>query len=311
MILKTGGRGFARYATALVFAFTVSTSLVGFPTSTSNSDLRDPHYNTFYDDFETAEKAAKGRSNDDGLKKLSQSLARLEKSLGQPSPEEREALDAWRKVLEPLQDEHELTKIQEVNTKVNARPYVEDIKNWDVNDYWASPVEFLMRGGDCEDFAIAKYFSLRILGVPAERMNIKVVKDTTKFIKDSKEHVAHAILVVDLEDGQQLALDNQSSTTEFVDTLDHYKPLYVVNARGLDVDKVITSKQTRVATASLDLDLSAKYESWDHKAADFMFSADSSWRSFITTPLTEWPASLIHRPETQDDKSVLFHPRDP
>ena len=40
-------------------------------------------------------------------------------------------------------------------------------------DQWASPAEFAARGaGDCEDFAIAKYFALIGAGVPAARLRI-------------------------------------------------------------------------------------------------------------------------------------------
>ncbi len=49
-----------------------------------------------------------------------------------------------------------------------------------MNDYWASPLEFLgAGGGDCEDYSIAKYFSLLELGVPDERLRMVYVKALT------------------------------------------------------------------------------------------------------------------------------------
>ncbi len=84
---------------------------------------------------------------------------------------------------------------------MNKVRYIGDQKNWGKSDYWATPIEFLTYGGDCEDFAIAKYVSLRALGVPDRAMRIAIVKDTQKGI-------AHAILIVYTEDGP-MVLDNQ------------------------------------------------------------------------------------------------------
>jgi predicted transglutaminase-like cysteine proteinase len=45
------------------------------------------------------------------------------------------------------------------------------------SDHWASPLELLARGeGDCEDFAIAKYFSLLALGVPRAQLRLVYVQ---------------------------------------------------------------------------------------------------------------------------------------
>ena len=70
----------------------------------------------------------------------------------------------WKSGLEkfrgmPLQD-----MANSVNNMMNKIQYIGDKKNWGKSDYWETPVEFLTYGGDCEDFAIAKYVSLRALG---------------------------------------------------------------------------------------------------------------------------------------------------
>jgi predicted transglutaminase-like cysteine proteinase len=55
--------------------------------------------------------------------------------------------------------------------------FIDDILQWKVDDYWATPLEFLMTGaGDCEDFAIAKYFTLKELGIEESKMRITYVK---------------------------------------------------------------------------------------------------------------------------------------
>ena len=58
--------------------------------------------------------------------------------------------------------------------------FVDDLSHWGKEDYWATPIEFLgSRGGDCEDFTIAKYFSLRELGIADEKLRLVYVKALT------------------------------------------------------------------------------------------------------------------------------------
>ena len=71
----------------------------------------------------------------------------------------------------------EMPILRKVNDFFNHVPYYEDIDHWRVQDYWATPVEMLAsNGGDCEDYAIAKYLTLKDLGIPVERMRITYVK---------------------------------------------------------------------------------------------------------------------------------------
>ena len=108
-----------------------------------------------------------------------------------------------------------------VNDLMNSVQYISDKRNWGRSDYWATPIEFLERGGDCEDFAIAKYAALRALGVPDSRMRVAIVKDTQK-------NIAHAVLIVYGEDGP-LILDNQIKTVRADNSIRHYKPIYSIN----------------------------------------------------------------------------------
>jgi predicted transglutaminase-like cysteine proteinase len=60
------------------------------------------------------------------------------------------------------------------NRRVQSR---EDTELWGQIDYWASPLEMLDKGAaDCEDFAIAKYFSLLALGMPVEKLRLVYVR---------------------------------------------------------------------------------------------------------------------------------------
>ncbi len=67
--------------------------------------------------------------------------------------------------------------LEETNRFFNRQIFIDDIKLWGQNDYWASPAEFLaVGGGDCEDFSIAKYFTLREMGFTDESLRLIYVK---------------------------------------------------------------------------------------------------------------------------------------
>jgi predicted transglutaminase-like cysteine proteinase len=84
---------------------------------------------------------------------------------------------AWFEVLSLSSNLQESEKLQKINNFFNLLYFIDDIKLWGEENYWATPVEFIgANGGDCEDFAIAKYFSLLALGVPDEKMRITMVK---------------------------------------------------------------------------------------------------------------------------------------
>lgn len=112
-----------------------------------------------------------------------------------------------------------------VNSLMNKQRYILDNKNWGKSDYWATPIEFLTRGGDCEDFAIAKYVALRALGVEEERMRIAIVHDNIK-------NIPHAILIVYSAEGA-LVLDNQNPDVKKADSLrTRYRPIFSINRQA-------------------------------------------------------------------------------
>ena len=117
-------------------------------------------------------------------------------------------INAWRDKIESLKGLGLLEKLQAVNDYLNQAPYVVDMINWGIKDYWSSPGEFFSRFGDCEDYAIAKFLTLRELGMPSKNMRIVVLQDQSL-------NVAHAVLAIYLAD-RTLVMDNQRLwTTRF------------------------------------------------------------------------------------------------
>lgn len=67
--------------------------------------------------------------------------------------------------------------VERVNRTINAIPARSDFDNWSQTDYWATPSELLQRGaGDCEDFAIAKYYLLRAHGVRPDELRLMIAR---------------------------------------------------------------------------------------------------------------------------------------
>lgn len=91
-----------------------------------------------------------------------------------------------------------------VQHRVNASiRYLPDSAAFGTPDYWASPLEVMMKAGDCEDFAIAKYLMLRSLGIASTQMKIVA-------LRDSRSGEFHAILAV-RQGAAWVYLDNRLS----------------------------------------------------------------------------------------------------
>ncbi len=134
-------------------------------------------------------------------------------------------LHTWHALIEGLRGKSPAHQLDRVNRFVNQVRYRTDERNWGRRDYWAAPREFFARGGDCEDFAITKYLSLRALGFRTEDMRLLVLWDL-------KREAAHAVLVV-RQKGQELVLDNLHSRVVSLAGLPHYQVHYSVNDQSV------------------------------------------------------------------------------
>lgn len=147
-------------------------------------------------------------------------MARFEQQMGTQSNTPR--VQSWKASIKRLQGMSEADKVAGVNDYVNKVNYIEDRQNYNKSDYWATPIEFFARGGDCEDFAIAKYASLRALGFRADQMRIAIVQDKIK-------NIPHAILIVYTDEGT-FVLDNQDKRTRTASDVNRYKPIFSINS---------------------------------------------------------------------------------
>lgn len=149
-------------------------------------------------------------------------FSRFETAMSQPHG--KKALASWQNEIASYKGLPLETMAKRVNSYINEQPYILDNRNWGLSDYWSTPVEFFQRGGDCEDFAIAKYVSLRALGVPEERLRIAIVHDLQK-------DIPHAVLVVYTDSGA-LILDNQNDRAEKASRVSRYRPIFTINRQA-------------------------------------------------------------------------------
>ena len=90
--------------------------------------------------------------------------------------EAKEDVAKWRQLVAELQSDDLDEKLYQINRFFNRFDFVDDLVHWQQKDYWATPIEFISTGaGDCEDYTIAKYFSLIELGVPEQQLRLMYV----------------------------------------------------------------------------------------------------------------------------------------
>jgi predicted transglutaminase-like cysteine proteinase len=156
-------------------------------------------------------------------------LNKITKKYGEKAKKRAVILD---KVLHNAKGKDTLHKLKDVNDFWNKIKYRRDKSVWGKKDYWAAPFEFLGRGaGDCEDYAIAKYYSLRELGIPEKKLRItyvKLLRRRTKFEE------AHMVLTYYHKPGATpIVLDNVNKKLKLASKRKDLRPVYSFNASGL------------------------------------------------------------------------------
>lgn len=152
-------------------------------------------------------------------------LSEVERSFG---PVAKHRLLAWQDLILANQSHGEWQRLNATNKFFNRTRFVSDQEHWGKADYWATPVEMLCTdGGDCEDFSLAKYFTLKELAIPMQRMRLTYVKSLTL-------NQAHMVLAFyEYPEDEPLILDNL--TNKIVPASARYDllPVYSFNGDGL------------------------------------------------------------------------------
>ena len=159
---------------------------------------------------------------------VSERMLRQAQRLG-PSVAARAQLLA-QEIME-AQDLEEESRLKGVNTFFNRAIQFRDDKDvWGQLDYWASPLEMMNRGqGDCEDFAIAKYFALMAAGVPSAKLRLVYVRAQIGAVTQ-----AHMVLAYYRDPlAEPLILDNLLGDIRPASRRPDLKPVFSFNAEGM------------------------------------------------------------------------------
>ena len=142
----------------------------------------------------------------------------------------------WAAFVDSLKGLELDAQLDRVNGEMNRYRYILDIVNWGVKDYWATPFQFFGKDGDCEDYAIAKFVTLKLAGVDPARMRIVVLQDLNL-------RIAHAVLAVYRDDRVRI-LDNQIRQVIDSDAIRHYQPMYSINETAWWLPRAVAAKPT-------------------------------------------------------------------
>ena len=156
-------------------------------------------------------------------------IAALQQSYGERAGKRGKA---WFKLMQPKEQHSELERLKKVNQFFNMFRFIDDSKLWGISNYWATPIEFIgVNGGDCEDYSIAKYFTLLELGIADEKMRITMVKA----VKLNQYHMVLAYY--ETPSAMPLILDNLDGVIKPASQRNDLIPVYSFNASQLWLNK--------------------------------------------------------------------------
>ena len=137
-------------------------------------------------------------------------------------------IERWQAIIRSAGKLAEREKLRVTNDFFNRMRFVSDQVLWGQEDYWATPLETLVaNGGDCEDFSIAKYFTLREMGIPQDKLRLT-------YVKALNLNQAHMVLTYfETPDADPLVLDNLDRNIKPASNRHDLLPVYSFNGEGL------------------------------------------------------------------------------
>lgn len=146
-----------------------------------------------------------------------------------------QVFEDWRRLIETSRTLDTPDQLRRVNEFFNRRlQFADDQQIWGQSDYWATPMETLGKGqGDCEDFTIAKYFTLLSIGVPNEKLRLIYAKAVIGG-PGSTVVQAHMVLAYyPAPDADPLVLDNLITEILPASRRNDLLPIFSFNSAGI------------------------------------------------------------------------------
>jgi predicted transglutaminase-like cysteine proteinase len=168
----------------------------------------------------------------------------------------RQRLELWKRYAQENRgmasrgSAREVELLTSVNHFLNRIPFIDDLKHWGAEDYWATPAESVeSNGADCEDFSVAKYFLLKELGIPVSKLRLV-------YVKALKLNQAHMVVVYySTPSAEPLVLDNLEDTVRPASQRTDLVPVYSFNDEEVWVEargRIGSPRQIRNWSALLE-----------------------------------------------------------
>ena len=158
-------------------------------------------------------------------------------------------LREWQQVVSDGHNLPEKDKLKRVNDFFNRRiAFDDDMSIWGQSDYWATPIELIGQGrGDCEDYSIAKYYSLLELGIPINKLRLVYVKATQSSLGTTVQ-VAHMVLAYyPTPTADPIILDNLNPNLVPASQRGDLLPIFSFNGAGLWMGTGNTSSKSNLS----------------------------------------------------------------
>ena len=141
----------------------------------------------------------------------------------------------WQQLIADSRTQSESERIRQVNDFFNRRVgYADDFNVWGQADYWATPIEFIGRGwGDCEDFSIAKYYSLINAGIPLNKLRLVYVRVTQNGPGGPIQQAHMVLAYYATPNGEPQVLDNLNPNIRPASQRPDLSPIFSFNSAGL------------------------------------------------------------------------------
>lgn len=143
--------------------------------------------------------------------------------------------NTWRALIASSIAAPDAERIKRANDFFNRQTqFGDDSIIWGQLDYWATPMETLGKGaGDCEDFAIAKYFTLKEMGVAPDKLRLIYVRAKTG-ASDTSQGQAHMVLAYYAHpDAEPQVLDNLVAEIRPASRRPDLVPVFSFNSEGV------------------------------------------------------------------------------
>lgn len=150
-------------------------------------------------------------------------------------PAAQESFRDWQKLLQANAGQTAPVQLKQVNDFFNRRVrFRDDPLVWGQSDYWATPMETLGKGaGDCEDFAIAKYFTLLLLNVPDEKLRLVYVQARLGGINSSITQAHMVLAFYPSPEAEPVLLDNLINDLQPASRRPDLNPVFSFNSQGI------------------------------------------------------------------------------